>query len=95
MVVVPGAAYIAIALSAGVHLHKVTPVRLSYVTFLQALVLPDAEKGRKVQLIIDSQKTDHASNYALAGAHLGRRDQSRLRDAQGKTTSCRTSGCAT
>ncbi len=95
VVVVPGAAYIAMALFAGVHLPKVTPVRLSYVIFPQALVLPDAEKARKVQLIIDSLKTDHASNYALAGAHRGRRDRSRLRDAQGKTTSCRTCGCAT
>jgi epothilone polyketide synthase D len=65
VVVVPGAAYISMALSAGVHFHKTTPVRLSYVTFPQALVLPDAEKGRKVQLIIDSQETDAASNYAL------------------------------
>jgi len=65
VVVVPGAAYLSMALSAGVDFHKSTPVRLSYVTFPQALVLPNAEKGRKVQLIIDSQDIDEASNYAL------------------------------
>jgi hypothetical protein len=54
------------------------------IKWLQALVLPDAEKGRKVQLIIDSLKTDHASNYVLAGTRLDRRDRSRLRDAQRK-----------
>jgi myxalamid-type polyketide synthase MxaC len=58
VVVVPGAAYIAFGLAASVHMHGKGPHRLHSVTFPQALVLPEAELGREVQLIFDTDEDE-------------------------------------
>lgn len=63
VVVVPGAAYLSMGLSAAVDMYRNGPHRLHSVTFPQALVLPDAETGRRVQLIFDSKDTD--SSFSL------------------------------
>jgi acyl transferase domain-containing protein len=67
-VVVPGAAYISMAISAVVHMHPAGPHRLQHVTFPQALVLPDAPVGRSVQLVFENDSTESGWNlHSLDG----------------------------
>jgi acyl transferase domain-containing protein len=56
VVVVPGAAYISMVLSAMVEMHGLSngPIKLEDLVFPEAMVLPDHEVGRKVQLIFTS-----------------------------------------
>ena len=64
VVVVPGAAYISMTLSAMVEMHGHSrPIKLEQVQFPQAMVLPRAETGRAVQLVFESG--DDESGFGL------------------------------
>ena len=55
VVVVPGAAYISMAMSAVVEMHGRPPVfALEDLIFPTAMVLPDAKKGRPAQIVFTS-----------------------------------------
>jgi myxalamid-type polyketide synthase MxaB len=64
VVVVPGAAYISMAMSAVVEMHGRPPVfALEDVMFPEAMVLPDAKKGRPAQIVFSSD--DEEADFTL------------------------------